>query len=286
MKKSSAAAKEQIKKFLETANKYVGYQSEPLGRNIFGERVGYQSVPWSGAFIDVVARESGLHLPSFTYTPAALAEFVREGKISRVPEPGDIAIFNFSSSSGQTASAFSIPHAAIVTDTRYVKTTGVFMTIEGNTTGVGQYKQFDGVHVRSRHLTDVILFCRPVDKSSAAARVPQLFIKLFRKLTGSGPDLIELREIQEAARIQETVSLKMLRANTRNKQIATVQLALSLVTDIKNVEQGRWDAGTAAAFCRFRRNIGVVGSAADAQAPDLSTLKRLGSETGLFQVIG
>jgi hypothetical protein len=283
MKKSSAAA-EQIKKFIETANKYVGYQSENLGRNIFGERVGYLTAPWAGAFIDVVARESGLHLPSFTYTPAALAEFIRQGKISRTPQPGDIAIFNFASNSGPAASAFSSPHCAIVTDTRYVNTTGVFMTIEGNVAGTGQYKQFDGVHPKSRHLTDVVLFCRPVAKSSAAARIPHLLIKLVKKLTGSGPDKLELQEIQEAARIQETVSLRALRANTRNKQIATVQLALSQVTDIKDVERGKWDGQTAAAFARFRRNIGIVGSAASASDPDLPTLKRLASDTGLFQV--
>lgn len=284
MTKKISAAQEQIKKFIETANRYVGYQSEPLGRTIFGERVGYQSVPWAGAFIDVVARESGLHLPSFTYAPAALAEFLRQGKVSRVPQPGDIAIFNFSSSSGQAASAFSSPHAGIVVDTRYVTTTGMFMTVEGNTTGQGSYKQFDGVHTRTRHLTDVVLFCRPVSKSSAAARISQLLIKLIRKLTGSGPDLLEMKEIQEAARIQETVSLKMLRANTRNKQIATVQLALSMVTDLKEVERGKWDGQTIAAFARFRRNIGVVGPAASAADPDLPTLKRLASETGLFQV--
>lgn len=281
--KSSAAA-QQINKIIETAYKYVGYQSEPLGKNIFGERVGYQSVPWSGAFVDVVLRESGTHLPSFVYAPAALAEFVRQGKVSRVPQPGDIAIFNFSSSSGQTASAFSTPHCGIVVDTRHVNTTGVFMTIEGNTTGLGTYKNFDGVHQKAHHLTDVVLFCRPVTKSSIAARVVQLLIKLAKKLTGSGPDLLELRELQEAARIQETVSVKMLRANTRNKQIATVQLALSQVTDIKDVERGKWDGQTAAAFARFRRNIGVVGPAADAPLPDLPTLKRLSTETGLFQV--
>lgn len=283
MKKSSAAA-EQIKKFIETANKYSGYQSESLGRNIFGERVGYLTAPWAGAFIDVVARESGLRLPSFTYSPAALAEYIRLGQISRTPQPGDIAIYNFASTSTHAASAFSSPHCGIVTDTRHVNTTGVFMTIEGNVTGSGQYKQFDGVHTKMRHLTDVVLFCRPVVKSSPAARIPQLLIKLVRKLTGSGPDKLELQEILTAASAQETVSLRALRANTRNKQIATVQLALSQVTDIKDVERGKWDGQTAAAFARFRRNIGVVGSAANAVDPDLSTLKRLASETGLFQV--
>lgn len=282
--KSSAAA-QQINKFIETAYKYVGYQSEPLGKNIFGERVGYQSVPWSGAFVDVVARESGLHIPSFVYSPAALAEFIRLGKVSRVPQPGDIAIFNFSTSSGQTASAFSIPQVGIVVDTRHAGTTGVFMTVEGNTVGAGTYKNFDGVHQKARHLTDVILFCRPAAKSSMTDRVIQLLIKLVKKLTGSGPDRLELKEIQEAARIQEPVSVKMLRANTRNKQIATVQLALSQVTDIKEVERGKWDAQTAAAFARFRRNIGIVGPAAEAGVPDVQTLKRLASDTGLFQVI-
>jgi hypothetical protein len=282
MKKTSSSTTELIKKFISTANKYLGYQSELLGRNIFGERVGYISAPWAGAFIDVVARESGLQLPSFTYTPAALAEFIRQGNVSRVPQAGDIAIFNFASS---TASAFSSPHVGIVTDTRHVNTTGIFLTVEGNVIGTGPYKQFDGVHTKSRHLTDVILFLRPAEfRSKATGTFVQLLIKIGKKLTGAAPDLIELEQIQEAARTKETVGLRALRTNTRNKQIELVQLALSQVTDIKEVERGKWDGPTAAAFSRFRRNIGVVGAAANATDPDLPTLKRLAAETGLFQV--
>jgi hypothetical protein len=268
--------------FLATARKYLGYQAGSLGRTTFGERVGYDSQPWAGAFVDVVARESGLHLPSFTYTPAALAEFIRRGNISRVPRPGDIAIFNFSSASGHTASAFSMPHCGIVTDVRELKTNGRFLSIEGNTTGSTSYQQVDGVHQKIRYTTDVVLFCRPEEfQSSAARRIIQLLTKAWKLVTGRAPGKLELKEIQEAITSNEEVKLTMLRTGTRNKHIELVQLALSQVTDLRNCERGKWDGATAAAFANFQRKVGYVGSDANG-LPDLNSLKRLSTETRLF----
>lgn len=248
---------------------------------MFGERVGYQSLPWAGAFIDVVAREAGLNLPSFTYSPAALAEFIRSGRIVIKPRPGDIAIFNFASTA---ASAFSSPHCGIVTDVRELRTNGTFVTIEGDTFGSGQFQDKNGVYQRIRHLTDVVLFCRPEEfDRNAAARIIQLLIKFRKKLTGGAPGKLELAQLKEAATNNETVRSKMLRGNTRNKSIELVQLALSQVTDIQGAERGKWDSSTAAAFARFQRNIGRVGS--DAQGiPDTATLNRLSKETGLFKL--
>lgn len=265
----------QVAAILMTARKYLGYTSEVLGKTSFGERTGYTSQPWAGAFIDVVLRESGLRaVPSFVYTPAALAEFIRSGQVTRRPRPGDIAIFNFSST---TASAFSQPHAGIVTDVRHLKNTGTFTTIEGNTTGMSSYQDRDGVHQKVRHLTDVVLFCR------IEARGPKLLTKLFNKLSRSGPDKLELKDLEEAARIQETVDAKLIRPGTKNKSIKLVQLALSTVVDINGCEPGKWDASTAAAFARYQRNIGRVG--ADATGlPEVHTLKRLASESGIFKI--
>jgi len=146
---------------LSTARSYLGYTSEVHGRNIFNQQTGYPLAPWAGSFIDVVLRESGLHkVPSFTYTPAALAELIRSGQVSTKPKPGDIAIFNFASN---TASAFSLPHAGIVTDVRHFKSTRTFTTIEGNTVGENSHQNKDGVHQRIRHLSDTVIFCRVVD---------------------------------------------------------------------------------------------------------------------------
>lgn len=245
---------------------------------MFGERVGYQSQPWAGAFIDVVARESGLRLPSFTYVPAGLAACVRTGNISRTPRPGDIAVFAFSSN---TASAFSSPHAGIVTDVRNFKRTGEFLTIEGNSTGTGVHQNKDGVHQRIRTLNEVVVFCRPINRDDVGER---LLTKLLKKLTGAAPDRVEIQTINEAASSPTEIRLpKLLTARTKNADIERVQLALSLVTDIRGAERGRWDQATANAFANFQRTIGRVGSDA-AGAPDLATLQRLSKETGLFTV--
>jgi len=259
---------------LLTARKYLGYTSEILGKTSFGERTGYTTAPWAGAFIDVVLRESGLRtVPSFMYTPAALAEFLRNGQVSKKPRPGDIAIFNFAST---TASAFSQPHAGIVTDVRHLKNTGMFTTIEGNTTGQSSYQDKDGVHQKVRHLTDVVVFCRIESRGS-------LLTKLYMKLSRSGPDKLELQDLEEAARIQETVSAKLVRPGTKNKSIKLVQLALSTVTDINGCEPGKWDAATQNAFARYQRNIGRVGSDASG-LPEVNTLKRLAAESGIFKI--
>lgn len=272
----SKTKKALIAAFIATARKYNGYTSELLGRNMFGARVGYDSSPWAGAFIDVVARESGLHLPSFTYVPAGLAAAVRTGNISRTPQPGDIAIFAFSSN---TASAFTAPHAGIVTDVRNFKRTGEFLTIEGNTTGTGAYQNKDGVHQKIRRVNDVVVFCRPIQLSGE-----HLLTKLLKKLTGAAPDRVELQTINEAASSHKEIRLpKLLAARTKNTDIERVQLALSLVTDIRGAERGKWDGATASAFANFQRSIGRVGSDASG-APDLATLQRLSKDTGLFTV--
>ena len=281
MKKIAAA---KLELFLATARKYIGYQSELLGRNAFGHKVGYDSGPWSGAFIDVVAREAGLNLPSFTYTPAALAEFIRQGNISRRPRPGDIAIFNFSSvgTQGPAASAFNMPAAGIVTDVRELRTNGRFLSIEGNVTGPTSYQDKDGVHQRIRHLTDVVIFCRPAEfESLRMRRIPQLLTRLVKKLRGQLTDKLETKGLEELSAQPETVRLRNFKPGTRNRSIEVIQLALSQVTDLQGAERGKWDAASTAACARFQRNIGRVGPEATG-ALDIRTLERLSKDTGLF----
>ena len=272
---------------IATARKYVGYKSDLGGRNIFGERVGYDATVWSGAFIDVIARESGLDLPSFTYSPAALAEYLRNGLVTKSPQPGDIAIFNFSSITTINGSNFAAPHVGLVVDTRELTSNGRFLTIEGNVTGSTSYQQFDGVHQKIRYVTDVAVFCRPADFErgvrkfvrTAAAASFQLLNRIRAKFTAA--DRIELSQLAEAAAQLPTVDVKKLIQGTRNKQITAVQLALGQVTDISGAEEGKWDAATASAFSRFQRTIGRVGSQANGK-PEVNSLQRLAQITGLF----
>lgn len=266
---------------VKTAQQYLGYAVELGGRNIFGQKVGYDSTPWSGAFVDVCAREAGLNLPSFVYTPAALAECLRQGNFSRVPQRGSIAIYNFSSEVGAAASAFSMPHCGIVVDVREFTETGKFIAIEGNTEGTGVYQKKDGVHQRIRTIHDVVIFYE-----LPAARISTFngwLIKLLdrarTKFDGS-----DLEAINEAARIPVTVKLAAeIKHGDRNKRVEVIQLALATVTDLRGAEPGKWDSITAAACSRYQRMIGFVGKDANG-LPDMNTLKRLAKETGLFTI--
>jgi hypothetical protein len=275
--------------FIATARKYVGYKSELLGRNIFGERVGYDATVWSGAFIDVIARESGLDLPSFVYSPAALAEFFKNGQLRKKPQPGDIAIFNFASTTTTNGSSFAAPHVGLVVDTRELTSNGRFLTIEGNVTGSTSYQQFDGVHQKMRYVTDVVAFARPANFErgirkfvrTAAAAIFQLTAWVRKKF--SAAERIELVQLEEAAAQLLTVDVKKLIIGTKNKHVTAVQLALSQVTDISGAEEGKWDAATASAFARFQRTIGRVGSQANGK-PEVTTLQRLAAVTKLFAI--
>jgi len=273
--------------FLQTVQSHLGYQAELLGRNKFGQKVGYDSQPWSGAFVDVCARDASLHnFPSFINSAAGLAEAIRRGQYFRVPQKGDVVIFNFSSMSGdQTGGAFNMPHCGVVTDVREFDETGRFITVEGNTQGETAATKKDGVHQKMRHLADVILFYRPEFSRRASNRrtFAQTMIEIFdgarTRFTKDETDAI-----QDAAR--EPMLLKIngeIKPGTRNKRVEIIQLALATVTDLKGATPGKWDSITAAACSRFQRNIGRVGSDVTG-LPDLNTLKRLSKETGIFLI--
>jgi hypothetical protein len=280
-KKDPAAAAEL---FIKTAQQYLGYVADLGGRNIFGQKVGYDSRQWAGAFIDVCAKEAGLSLPSFTYTAAALAEFIRDGNFSREARPGSIAIYNFSSEIGHAADQFGMPHCGIVVDVREFSSTGRFIAVEGNTEGTTTYTKKDGVHQRIRTINDVVIFCHPNFDGAAAGKTfnERLMAWMDRGRTSyNSSDIVEL----EAA-AKQPVKLFInseIRPGDRNKKIETIQLALATVTDLRGCEPGKWDAITAAACSRYQRMIGFVGKDANG-LPDVNTLRRLAKQTGLFQI--
>jgi hypothetical protein len=268
--------------FIKTAQRYLGYSPEMLGRNMFGNKVGYDSVPWAGAFIDVCAREAGLKIPAFTYTPAALAEFIRQGNFSRVPRPGSVAIFNFSSNVGHAASAFSMPHCGIVVDVREFAETGKYVTVEGNATGQSPQQNKDGVHQRIRTINEALVFCHPVWNGPGRTFNERLISLLDRGRTAFNGE--DVKTIEEAAREPEILKLNgEVRYGDRNKKIEVIQLALATVTDLRGAQPGKWDQVTAAACSRYQRNVGYVGKDVTGQ-PDRSTLVRLSKDTGLFRL--
>jgi hypothetical protein len=267
--------------FIKSAQQSLGYTAEQLGRNKFGQKVGYDSHPWAGAFIDVVAREAGLKLPSFTYTPAALAEFIRSGNFSREARPGSIAIYNFSSNVGHAADPFSMPHCGIVTDVREFSETGRFITVEGNTEGPTSHQKKDGVYQKIRSINEVLVFCHPGDRGR------QTFNERLIKILDRGRTKLEsdeLKFVEQTARNPQTLLIdKEIRPGDRNKKIEIIQLALGIVTDLRGAEPGKWDSVTAAACARYQRMVGYVGDDADG-LPDVNTLKRLARDTGLFEL--
>ena len=267
--------------FIKSAQRHLGYTAEQLGRNMFGEKVGYNATPWAGAFVDVCARDAGLKIPSFTYTPSALAEFIRSGNFSRAPQLGDIAIYNFSSNVGHAADAFAMPHCGIVTDVREFSSSGRFVTVEGNTKGSTPHQNKDGVYQKVRTINEVLVFCQPLRASR------QTFNEWLMKAMDRGRtkfDGEDVKAIEEAASAVQTIKLdREIAHGDRSKKIEIIQLALATVTDMRGASIGKWDSVTAAACARYQRMIGYVGVDADG-LPDVNTLKRLARDTGLFEL--
>lgn len=248
---------ELLDKFLEVANSYVGYKARPGGQSGFGEMVGYNShgTPWTGAFIDVVAREAGVLLPACVYTPSGLAEFVHTRRFKTRPRPGDIVFF-----SSETDQDFGMPSAGIVTDITNVRETDRFKCIQAQThPGLPKSsKDRDGVYIRERWLGDTIGFGRPDFKARP------------------GGDLNNATD-------RLSIDPNSVRPGRKNQYIATVQIALWVIVDLKISEPGKFDERTREAFARYQRRIGIVGSAATG-IPDAGQLGRLGRESKMFEV--
>lgn len=263
---------------VKIAQKYLGYTTDLGGKNIFGQKVGYDSQPWAGAFVEVCLREAGLKGPSFVYTPAALADYIRDGNFSRVAKVGSIALFNFSSNTGHAADAFGMMHCGIVTDTRELESSGRFLTIEGNTEGTTTFSRRDGVHQKVRTINDVVIFCHP----AAAGKSNGLLKLLDRGRTKfNQEDIASLAAI--AADPKPLVLKNAVRPGDRNRRIEVLQMALALVTDIRGAELGKWCPITIAACSRYQRSMGYVGDSVTG-LPTTATLKRLAKETGLFTI--
>lgn len=248
--------------FLAKALAYQGHRAQANMVSGFGEKVGYGSNPWSGAFIDVVAREAGLtvdNLPAVVYTPAALAEFARRNTLFQRPRRGDIVFFAFPGEGAR--SMFDMPHVGIVTDTSRYQATGMFQCLEAQTsTGLPRGNQDPtGVFLRVRSGQDVVGFGRPRFRTRTLG-------KRFR--VAEPGDL-------------PTVTLARVNAGRANRAVETVQLALVARVNLTGHTPGVLDAATRAGIAHFQRAIGRVGADATGQL-DNPTLERLARDTGLF----
>jgi hypothetical protein len=244
-----------LENFLSTAKNYLGYRARPGGLSDFGKTVGYwgHDIPWAGAFVDVVAREAGLDIPACVYTPSGLAEFSQLGRLKFRPRPGDIVFFSFA-----TDKDFGMPHVGIVMNTARVRETDRFTTVEAQVnSGLPRgVPDRDGVYERSRWIGDVIGFGRPNFRPRPGRKPP------------SETDSVSIDPVN-------------VRPGRKNRDIATVQLALTQVVDLKLGKIGSWDEQTREAFARYQRKIGLVGSAADG-LPTPESLGRLGRDSGIY----
>lgn len=256
--RSGQTSREKLHAFLTEAASHLGYRSNAGRVSYYGERSGYSGQPWSGSFIDYVAKVTDVDIPSCVYPPAAAANFLRTGRLYVNPKPGDIVFFNFS-----TGAHFEMPHVGIVTDVTGVTFNGSFKTIEANVdTGLAKGPQDrNGIFERTRYLTDVIAFGRPNFSRS----------RLKDPAAGSDPDL-------QPVNLARVLSLKPC------LDVELIQLALAEEVGLRNAKRGTFDAQTKSAFANFQRKIGYVGDDATG-IPDRKSLEALAAKTKKFRVL-
>lgn len=253
--------KDRREALLEQARSHVGYRTKHPVDSYYGGLVGYQGMPWNGAFVDVVFRETGLYIPACVNTTAGLSEFIRLRRWHSRPEPGDVVFYNFPA--GGNINGFFHGHVGIVTDTREYRRLGKIMAIEGMTdAGLPNANiiSWDGVYERVRTKHEILGFGRP-DYRPGRER--------------PSADADGLPEIKP-------FSLPI-RQGKRHAGIGLIQLALARKTGLRNPKPDTWDGLTMTAYAQWQRSIGYVGRDANGQ-PDRSSLARLGRESGYFRV--
>lgn len=118
-----------LKKFLEIAQKEVGYVEGPKSNETkYGAFTGHNFQPWCGSFIMWVAAQSNVKLPNLVWTPGGAEAFKGKGQWSSAeaakPQPGDIVFFDF------VKGGAAVEHVGIVLRDNQ---DGTITTIEGNT---------------------------------------------------------------------------------------------------------------------------------------------------------
>jgi hypothetical protein len=222
----------QLERFLTEARSHLGYKCRPGGLSDFAVRTGYKgsAIPWSGAFIDCVARDSEIFLPACVYTPSGLAEFSLSRRVHENPEAGDIVFYSF-----PTAEQFGMPHVGIVTDTSEYTHRGMFRAIEAQVCSGLPRSSTDktGVFERTRHKSEVIAFARPN----------------FDLRPGIGP---------KKQTVAILIKARNVRPGRRTSDVQTVQSALTVVTGESGFTAGEFDSITQQAYARWQRQIGLV----------------------------
>lgn len=243
-------------RFIAEAASQLGYQSRPNRNSFYGERTGYNSQPWSGSFIDVIANSTDVDIPSLVYPSSAMQLFMKTGRLYLTPKPGDIVFFAFPSTGH-----FNVQHVGIVEDITGVTFNGSFKTIEAEVSSGNPKSQDEknGVHRRVRYLTDVVAFGRPNFQRS--------------RLDLTAAELSGLPQVN----IARVLTFKP------SRDVELIQLALAETVDLRNARRGHWDQQTRSAFANFQRTVGYVGEDADG-TPDPQSLQLLAAKSKKFSV--
>lgn len=244
---SEASPQERV---LETATAWLGYTGQG-SKNEFLERAGYSGVTWAGAFIDCVFHDSNFLIPACVYPASGLGEFLRDGRVVKNPQPGDIVFFNFA-----TGDNFGVMHIGLVADITRWQTDSLLGTIEAyvNSGLAKSDPSLRGVFRRVRSGHEILAIARPS----------------FESLK---------KEVQPAPVIKyETV-----KPGRRNKDIGHVQDALVIVTGLRHHTPDMFDAQTQYAYARWQRMTGRVGDNASG-LPDRASLQLLGERTRKFKL--
>jgi hypothetical protein len=236
----------------QTASRHVGYVAQSNRNSVYGNRVGLPNQTWNGAFLDVVFLEStaSLSVPTFAYTPSALAYFVEHNRIFRKPKRGDIVFYAF-----PTEDSLGQPHVGIVTDVSMWKVNRSFKAIEAQTdSGLPRgSRDKDGVYERIRYITDVLAFARPKGKS--------------RRLRASNFSYSPDRSSEYIAKVNSSLT------NQPFDEVAEIQLALSTKVGLRDARRGVFDNHTRSAYAKWQRHMGY-GNRATGQ-PDAPSLDQL-----------
>jgi hypothetical protein len=233
---------------VETASRHVGYVAQSNRNSVYGSKVGLPNQTWSGSFLDVVFLEStaSLDVPTFAYTPSALAYFVEHNRLFRKPKKGDIVFYAF-----PTEDSLAQPHVGLITDTTNWKLNRSFKAIEAQTdSGLPRgSRDKDGVYERIRYITDVLAFARPKQKARHRAA------SNFTYTTNRASEYI--------AKVNSSLT------NQPFNEVADIQMRLASTVGLRNARRGVFDAHTRSAYAKWQRFLGY-GPRATGQPDSLS----------------
>ena len=256
-----------VEKLLQVATSYEGYSAAAGSPDIFSSKVGKPGAHWNGIFIDVAMSEAGFELPTTHVSSAvALQYYVQSGRMHVRPRRGDVVFYTFPTDS--ESGPYNQMHVGIVTDSSNISRDGSFKVLEGQIDAglpkAGRQPR-NGVHVRTRYLTDVVAFGRPALKQKV--------------LTDGDQDPAATQLLTKPV-----IKASIMKPGLKHKQVTVLQLELKLNGLFVGSTSGVLDGRTMAAFSNFQRSIGYVGSEVTG-IPDKQSLNRLAQIHQTFNVI-